>query len=416
MKELTILLPCLNEAETIARCITRAHKLLNDYGIDGEVLVSDNGSEDGSQEISRQLNSRIVHCPIRGYGAALQFGIEKAEGKYILIADADDSYHFDEAFPLIQKLREGYDICIGTRLNGKIMPKAMPFLNRYLGTPVITAIGRRLFDITLTDYNCGMRAFKKDAILTLNLVTTGMEYASEMIIKSRLFGLHITEIPITLYKDGRSRPPHLKRWRDGWRHLRFMLLHSPKWLFIIPGLIMAITGILGQLILIPGMRKIGAVSFDVHSLLVMGFLVILGSQTVFTGIFAKVYTHNAGTLPYDEKFERMVKQFTLERILVSCLVLGLTGVIGFSYAFWEWYKIRFSALDYQVTMRQLIPSLTLIALAVQGVFNGFMLSVLSLKTKTEAAASRILSLSGKRRKPPSLQGGDIRRADNLIFK
>ena len=380
MKELTILLPCLNEAETIGHCIERAKKLLVDNHLDGEILVSDNGSTDGSRSISRKLGARVISCPVRGYGAALQFGIERAAGAFILMGDADDSYHFDEALPMIEKLREGYDICMGTRLKGRIMESAMPFLNRYLGTPLITALGRIFFKIRLSDYNCGMRAFRKSKILGLNLVTTGMEWASEMIIKSKLEGLRMTEVPITLFKDGRNRPPHLRRWRDGWRHIRFMLLHSPKWLFIIPGIMMIATGLLGEVLLMQGMFKIGNINFDVHTLLVMAFILILGVQVVFTGIFAKLYTYIAGILPFDEKFDRTVKRLTLEKLLVLCIITGCVGLGGFFFTLWQWYKVNFAELNYQVTMRQLIPSLTLIAVSVQGMFNGFMLSILFLKT------------------------------------
>ena len=218
MKELTILLPCLNEAETLAVCIKRAQKLLHDYAIDGEILVSDNGSTDGSQAVAENLGTRLVHCPVRGYGAALQFGIEHAEGRFILMGDSDDSYHFDEAFPMIEALRRGFDVCMGSRLRGNIMPDAMPLLNRYVGNPVLTTIGKVLFKTDISDFHCGMRAFRKDKMLALNLVTTGMEWASEMIAKACLAGLKIAEVPINLYRDGRSRPPHLKRWRDAWRH------------------------------------------------------------------------------------------------------------------------------------------------------------------------------------------------------
>jgi len=226
MKELTVLMPCLNEAGTLKVCIERARKLLIDNKINGEILVSDNGSTDGSQEIARALGARVVECPIRGYGAALQFGIENAEGEFILMGDSDDSYHFDEAWPMVKKLEKGYDVCMGTRLRGTIMKNAMPGLNRYLGNPVLSTIGKVLFKTDLSDFHCGMRAFRKDKLLMLNLVTTGMEWASEMVVKAKLAGLKMTEVPITLYKDGRSRPPHLMRWRDGWRHMRFMLLHA----------------------------------------------------------------------------------------------------------------------------------------------------------------------------------------------
>jgi glycosyltransferase involved in cell wall biosynthesis len=380
MKDLTILMPCLNEAETLKICIERAIKLLVQHKINGEILISDNGSTDGSQEIARALGARIVECPQRGYGAALQFGIEHAEGKLILMGDSDDSYHFDEAWPMIEMLHKGYDICMGTRLKGTIMRNAMPTLNRYLGNPVLSAIGKVLFKTNLSDFHCGMRAFKKDKLRKLNLATTGMEWASEMVVKAKLAGLKMTEVPVTLYKDGRSRPPHLRRWRDGWRHLRFMLLHSPTWLFTIPGLLMVTIGLLGQLLLYQGMVQVGAAKLDVHTMLVMSFLSIVGAQVVFTGFFVRLYSSLHGILPYDHKFERTIKKLSLEKLLIIALVLGLLGLGGFLYTLWEWYQVKFSELNYQVTMRQLIPSLTLIAFAVQGIFNGFMLSVLFLKT------------------------------------
>lgn len=382
MKELTILMPCLNEAKTIGKCIQRARRLLDDHGIDGEILVSDNGSTDGSRQIAEALGARVVVCSRRGYGANLQFGIEHAEGKFVLMGDSDDSYHFDEAMPMIEELRKGYDVCMGTRLKGRIMPGAMPWLNRYVGNPVLTLVGRILFGVRQSDFHCGMRAFRRDKIAGLNLVTEGMEWASEMVVKSMLAGLKMTEVPITLYKDGRGRPPHLKRWRDGWRHLRFMLLHSPTWLFIIPGILFLSTGVFGMAVLSKGMMVIGDIKFDVHTLLVMAFMVLLGVQALFTGIFARVYSSLSGILPYDEKFDRRIRTWSLEKLLLISLAFGLGGIGGFSYTIYGWYKTGFSDLNYQATMRSLIPSLTLIAVSVQGIFNGFMLSILFLKTKT----------------------------------
>jgi len=351
-------MPCLNEAETIGKCIERAKKLLSEYNIDGEILVADNGSTDGSQEIAKSLGARVVHCPTRGYGAAIMCGIEHAEGKFILLGDSDDSYHFDEAFPLIEKLREGYDVCMGTRLKGKIMQGAMPWLNRWIGNPILTAIGKFLFKINISDFHCGMRAFRKDKILALNLVTTGMEWASEMIIKAKLAGLKITEVPITYYKAGRSRPPHLRRWRDGWRHLRFMLLHSPFWLFIVPGIIMTLIGSIGMVALIPGPIIIkGNIGFDVHTLLVMAFLTILGFQTIFVGFFAKIYAHNSGILPYNDRLFKIIKRFSLEELLIASLLIGVIGVAGVIWSVYGWYEVGFKELNYQVTMRKLVPYL-----------------------------------------------------------
>ncbi len=381
MKELTILMPCLNEAETLGTCLERARRLLEENGIEGELLVSDNGSTDGSQEIARSYGARVVDCPVRGYGAALMCGIQAAKGRFILMGDSDDSYHFDEALPMLVKLREGADVCMGTRLKGRIMPGAMPFLNRYLGNPVLTAIGKILFGIEQSDFHCGMRAFRRDKVFAIGLVTTGMEWASEMVIKSRLAGLRMAEVPITLYKDGRSRSPHLRRWRDGWRHLRFMLLHAPTWLFVLPGAAMGALGLAGQLVLSRGVLHVGAATLDVHTMLVMAFLTMLGTQVVFTGIFAHLYSGLHGILPYDARFDRFVRRLTLERLLVACLVLGLIGALGFASVFLAWYRSGFAPLDYQVTMRQMIPALALITFAVQGGFNGFMLSILFLRTR-----------------------------------
>lgn len=380
--ELTVLMPCLNEAETLGQCIKRAQRLLAENNINGEVLISDNGSTDNSRELARDLGARVVECPVRGYGAALQFGIEHAEGELILMGDSDDSYHFDEALPLLQELRNGSDVCMGTRLKGTILPGAMPLLNRYLGNPFLTAIGRIFFGIPASDFHCGMRAFRKEKILGLDLVTTGMEWASEMVIKSRLAGLRMTEVPITLHKDGRNRPPHLNRWRDGWRHLRFMLLHAPTWLFIIPGFLMFTLGLAGEVVLSKGLFSFHGITLDVHTLLVMAFVLILGVQLIFTGVFATLFSHLMGILPHDEQFHRRVKFFTLERLIIGSSLLGLLGLGGFIYTFLKWYQVDFKALNYQETLRYLIPSLTMITVALQGIFNGFMMSVLFLKTRT----------------------------------
>ncbi len=281
-------------------------------------------------------------------------------------------------------LQQGYDVCMGTRLRGIIMNNAMPKLNRYIGNPILSTIGKVFFKTNLSDFHCGMRAFRKDKILSLNLVTTGMEWASEMVVKAKLAGLKMTEVPVTLYKDGRSRPPHLRRWRDGWRHLRLMLLHAPTWLFTLPGLAMIIIGILGQVILYHGMVRVGTVKLDVHTMLVMSFLSVLGNQVAFTGLFARLYSSLHGILPYDKIFDKLIRRLTLEKLLITSLVIGLLGAGGFLHSFWKWYQVNFSDLNYEVTMRQLIPSLTLIAFAVQGIFNGFMLSILFLKTKNVA--------------------------------
>lgn len=379
--ELTILMPCLDEAETLGTCIARAQELLARHGIDGEVLVSDNGSTDGSREIARRLGARVVDCPVRGYGAALQHGIEHARGAYILMGDSDDSYRFDEAFPLVEKLREGYDLCMGTRLRGTIMPGAMPLLNRYLGNPVLSGIGKLLFATGLSDFHCGMRAFRRDKVLRIGLVTTGMEWASEHVIKSRLNGLKMAEVPIRLHKDGRSRPPHLRRWRDGWRHLRFMLIHAPTWLFILPGAAMLLLGTVLGGWLATGPVRVGRAVLDIHTLLVASSFVVLGTQAIFTGLFVHLYGHLVGVLPYRPRFARMVQVLSLEKLLLVALAFGAAGAALFGHSFLEWLRAGFPPLDARTTMRQVIPGVTMLTMSAICMFNGFMLSTLFLATR-----------------------------------
>jgi len=379
--ELTILIPCLNEAETLERCIAHAKQLLNDNRIDGEVLISDNGSTDGSQEIAHNNGARVVECPVKGYGSALQFGIERAQGQYILIGDADDSYHFDEAMPLIQKLREGFDVCMGSRFKGTIKPGAMPFLNRYFGNPVLTRIGKILFKTKLTDYNCGMRAFRRDLVLNIEIRAIGMEWCSEHIIKSTFAGAKITEVPIVLYKDGRSRPPHMRPWRDGWRNLRFMLLHAPTWLFFIPSLILILTAVVFGGFLVAGPVKIGNANLDIHTLLIMYSVIVLGTQALFAGLLISLYGHLMGILPLSKTYIKVTKILSLEKLLAIALILGISGLSIFGYHTLQWIQDDFPVLEARVMMRQLIPALTMVTLSGQCILNGFMLSTVFMDIK-----------------------------------
>lgn len=384
--ELTILIPCLNEAETLERVIARARQLLRRNGIDGEILISDNGSTDGSQVIAERNGARVVNCPVKGYGSALQFGIERAEGRYILIGDADDSYHFDEAMPLIEKMREGYDVCMGSRFAGTIKPKAMPFLNRFLGNPVLTRIGKFLFKTPLTDYNCGMRAFRRDLTQKIGIRAIGMEWCSEHIIKSTFAGAKMTEVPIVLYKDGRGRPPHMRPWRDGWRNLRFMLMHAPTWSFIVPSMALIITAAVFAGFLVAGPVTIGKVNLDIHTLLLMYGVIVLGTQALFAGLFVNLYGHLMGFLPMGKTYIRVTRFLSLEKLLFVAIVLGGIGVSILGYHTVQWIQNGYPVLEASVMMRQFIPALTCITLSGQCIFNGFMLSTLFMDIKDRPVA------------------------------
>lgn len=378
--KLTILMPCLNESLTLPACISRAQQLLSEHNIDGEILISDNGSDDGSQALAESLGARVTHCPIRGYGAALQHGIANSYGEYVLMGDSDDSYHFNEAYPMVQKLDEGFDVCMGTRLQGEIKPGAMPLLNRYLGNPVLTFIGKLLFNINTTDFHCGMRAFKRDKVLSTNLVTTGMEWASEMVIKAKLCGLKMTEVKTTLHKDGRDRPPHLRRWRDSWRHLRFMLLHAPTWLFTYPGIALIVIASIMAGLLSFGPLKIGHANLNIHTMLCMFALTVVGTQVLFTGLIASVYGYVSGILPSNENTDKKLKRYSLEKLFWLSSTLFVVGLLFFSKVFFSWVCSGYPNLDITQTLRYFVPGVTMITVGLQGFFNGFMISMLYLNT------------------------------------
>ncbi len=377
--ELSILMPCLNEAETLATCIRKAQTALADLNVAGEVIIADNGSTDGSPEIAASLGARVIHVAEKGYGSALLGGIKAARGKYIIMGDADDSYDFTNLGPFLEKLRAGYDLVMGNRFKGGIAPQAMPPLHRYLGNPVLTGIGRLFFNSPCGDFHCGLRGFSKAAIQRLDLRTTGMEFASETVVKASLHGLRITEVPTTLSIDGRSRPPHLRSWRDGWRHLRFLLLYSPRWLFLYPGLFLMLVGALVSGWLLLGPRVVEGVTLDVHTFLYAAMAIIIGYQTVIFAIFTKVFAITEGLLPEDPRLTTLFQHIKLEIGIIAGMLLLVAGVALSVYALSFWSSTSFGPLDPSRTLRLVIPAATLITLGLQTVLSSFFLSILGLK-------------------------------------
>jgi len=377
--ELTILMPCLNEAETLGVCVQKAMSYLKRSGISGEVLIADNGSTDGSQAIAEAGGARVVAVPERGYGAALKGGIAAARGRYIIMGDADDSYDFENLDPFVAKLRTGVDIVMGNRFLGGIDPGAMPFLHRYLGNPVLSFLGRLFFRIKVGDFHCGLRGFNTAAIRKLRLETSGMEFASEMVVRASLAGLTITEVPTTLKKDGRSRPPHLKTWRDGWRHLRFLLVYSPRYLFFYPGMALILIGLLGLTALFPGPITVThGIRLDIHTYLVAAMTLLVGVQALSFSVIARRYGALLGFLPVSETVEKVLYGLSLERVLRGALVLGIIGLIFTVWAFSTWAGAGFGDLAYGRTMRILIIGLTGLAAAIQLAFTAFLASVVEM--------------------------------------
>lgn len=379
--ELTILMPCLNEAMTIQRCVSKAQEFLRANQISGEVLIADNGSSDGSQELAKALGARVIDVPVKGYGAALAAGNAQALGRYIIMGDADDSYDFSALELFVAKLREGYDLVIGNRFAGGIRKGAMPFKNRYLGNPVLSAIGRIFFKCPARDFHCGLRGYSRDSVQALDLRTTGMEYASEMVIKATLAKQRICEVPTVLWPDGRNRAPHLRPWRDGWRHLRFMLLFSPRWLFLYPGLLLMLIGLVLGGILVRGPVVINNVTFDIHSLLLCSVIFQIGYLAFAMAVVAKTFAIQSGLLPDDSRINRFSQIFSLERGLIISIILGVLGLAGWGLVAGAWEQSGFGQLSVEQTMRLLIPAASLVVLAGQLAVVSFLLSVLRLKTK-----------------------------------
>ncbi|HEX4145206.1 MAG TPA: glycosyltransferase family 2 protein [Pirellulales bacterium] len=376
--EITVVMPCLNEAETIDVCIQKAMSALENHKLSGEVVIADNGSTDGSQAIARRRGARVVHIERKGYGSALMGGIAAARGRYVIMGDADDSYDFTNIMPFVEELRAGKQLVMGNRFKGEIKPGAMKALHRYLGNPVLTGIGRLFFRSSCGDFHCGLRGFDKSAIVDLDLRTTGMEFASEMVVKATLQKLRVSEVPTTLSPDGRSRPPHLRSWRDGWRHLRFLLLYSPRWLFLLPGIALLMVGVLAGLWLLPGARSIGGVGLDVSTLMYAAAAVIIGYQAVMFAMFTKAFAINAKLLPPDARLDRLFRVINLEKGLVVGAIMVLAGLGASLWAVNDWGQHEFGALDPQRALRVVIPSVVLLVLGCQTVLSSFFLSVLGM--------------------------------------
>lgn len=374
--ELTILMPCLDEAETLATCIHKAASWLDSRGVIGEILVADNGSTDGSREIAERAGARVVMVSERGYGAAIAAGIRSARGRYTIMGDADDSYDFLGLDPFIKRLRKGWQLVMGNRFAGGIDHGAMPPLHRYLGNPVLSALGHTLFPSPVSDFHCGLRGFDTTAILELGLRTQGMEYASEMVVKATLAGLHITEVPTTLSPDGRSRPPHLRSWRDGWRHLKFLLMYSPSWLYLYPGILLMLVGATGMVMLVGGDRTVGPVTFSIATLLYSCLALILGFEAIGFARFLTYLGARSGELPGSSLAIRIERSVTLERSLVFGLLLLSLGFVGSVYAVHLWSQKGFGALSPIDVMRVTIPSVTAMMMGVQSIFSGFFMYAL----------------------------------------
>ena len=378
MLELSVVMPCLNESRTLGTCIQKAQAAMERLGIRGEVIVADNGSTDGSQALAEGLGARVVPIRERGYGNALRGGIAAALGQYVIMGDSDDSYDFTQIGDFVSKLREGYDLVMGNRFHGGIQSGAMPFLHRYLGNPVLSGLGQLFFGCTVSDFQCGLRGFRKDTIDKLELQTTGMEFSTEMVVKATLFKLRIAEVPTTLAPDGRGRAPHLRTWHDGWRYLRFLLLYSPRWLFLYPGITLFLLGTALNLWLLPGPRTIGAVTFDYHTLLFGAMAILIGFESVNFATFTKLYAISERLLPEDPRLNRVFRYVTLETGLVLGALLILAGagiwVFGLSY----WRSQQFGPLDPERTLRIVIPGFVSLTLGIQIVLSSFFLSVLGL--------------------------------------
>jgi glycosyltransferase involved in cell wall biosynthesis len=379
--ELSIVFPCLNEAETVGTCVRKAIAALRKHGLHGEVIVADNGSSDGSVHIAGAEGARVVEVAERGYGSALRGGIQSARGRYILMADCDDSYDVTQLDLFIAPLRAGADLVMGNRFRGEIRENAMPFLHRYVGNPVLTGVGRLFFRSQCGDFHCGIRAFRKDAVERMDLRSTGMEFASEMVVKASLLGMNVAEVPTTLSCDGRSRPPHLRTWRDGWRHLRFLLMYSPRWLFLYPGIFLMAIGLIGCALLLPGPRAFHGIGFDVHTLLYAFVSMLLGFQLIAFATFTKVFAITEGLLPDDPRLVRAFRWINLESGLATGSLLIAIGFGASVWAVGHWVRDSFGALNPSQMLRVVMPAVFCLTFGTQVVFSSFFLSILGLRRR-----------------------------------
>lgn len=377
--ELTILMPCLNEAETLETCIKKAQTFLRENNVNGEILIADNGSTDGSREIAEAAGARVVPVEQKGYGAALIGGCEAALGEYVIMGDADDSYDFLNLMPFLEKLREGYDLVMGNRFKGGIAKGAMPPLHRYIGNPVLSFIGRLFYRSDIRDFHCGLRGYKRESIMKLGLQTIGMEYASEMVVKATLFKLKITEVPTTLSPDGRSRAPHLRSFHDGWRHLKFLLMHSPNWLFLYPGIFFTAFGAVLMCVLAVSTVNIGEVGFDINTLLYASAMLMIGVNLVLFNAFSRTYARMTGFIPVEE--EKTKRFFTVDKGIFFGGVLTAAGVVLTILALAGWNKMGFGQLDPQQMMRLTIPAVTCMVVGIQVLFGSFFIGILEIKHK-----------------------------------
>ena len=410
--ELTVVMPCLNEAETVATCVRKAVGFLHEHDISGEVVIADNGSTDGSQRLAADAGARVVPVSEKGYGNALMGGIVAGRGRFIIMGDADDSYDFTNLMPFVQSLRDGADLVMGNRFKGGIEPGAMPALHRYIGNPVLSSVGRLFFGSKIGDFHCGLRGFRRDSVMRLGLQATGMEFASELVVKATLAKQRITEVPTTLAKDGRSRPPHLRSWRDGWRHLRFLLLFSPRWLFFVPGLVVFALGILIGAVVIPRPFSIGSVTFDVDTLVAASAMVVIGFQSVLFALFTQVYASAEGFLPEDRRVRHILKTLSLERGLLAGAVLGIAGIVGLAVSLSYWHSASFGSLDYNHALRIVVPSVTALIVSCQIILGTFFLSILGIRrTRHPAMGALETDEEGREAAPGKVSRG---RADGAL--